>query len=177
MKEIKQIEDLYLQKLKSLYAEELKKRAQEAKQNEISDSKVQDQAQRILEAEATNNAEQPQDSKVFEGALNKDLLMMNELITPIEVSLKSYKMTRDLSHQKNLKMTGAESQRAGILSKDKLNEQSEKFVDFSREEDGSTLYIPHFQYDPSLKQFVTYIGNVQMLTAIHCQTHSHYRNI
>jgi hypothetical protein len=134
-KDLLEIEAKYLSKLKSNY--------------EKSVSSEQGQEEEKVEVG---------DMDELLGVLNKKAFLMNNLITPIEVSLEAYKITNDPNHKSNsekLYKTGKD-----ILTKDNLNEEEEIFIDYTQKEDGTTLFIPTFNYNQNKGYFQRFLCKI-----------------
>lgn len=89
------------------------------------------------------------------GTLNQKPTLMNNLITPIEVSLESYKMTRvvpEVSSRERLYRA------KDILSREGIPEDDEYFVDYTRTEDGASLFVPTFHFNAEKNYFQKFIS-------------------
>ena len=106
------------------------------------------------------NPGQPEESEeAKQGVLSKDPALMNSLLTPIEVSIISYKITSELkAGSNNLSKT---DQNISILEKTDPTDKEEYYVDYLNEQDGSDkiLSLPGFTFNKKKQRFQKFISN------------------
>lgn len=126
-KDLLGIESAYLSKLKSKHSEKLAKAEVESPEPDAEESM---------------------------GSLNRKPLLMNNLITPIEISVESFKITSDL----NFEPADEKLYKKSILTKDDIIEKGEHYIDYTRKEDGSSLFIPFFDYNKDKQYFQRFLS-------------------
>jgi hypothetical protein len=139
-KELLKIESDYLAKLKEKYGE--KKNLSNSENN---NAKVED-----------NKTDQSKETEEIIGTLNKKPILMNNLITPIEISLESFKITKDIPNITSDEKLYKNSK--DILSKDDITNKGEYFIDYTQTDDGSTLFIPTFNYNKNKNYFQKFLS-------------------
>jgi hypothetical protein len=130
-KDLLNLESKYLSKLKSNY--EKKKSSTENKDE-------------VIEVE---------DLDELIGVLNKKPFLMNNLITPIEVSLEAFKITNDPKYESKSEKLYKISK--DILTNDSIDHEKEIYIDYTQKADGTTLFIPTFNYNSNKEYFQKFL--------------------